>query len=72
MKEHKGIPGEFVNKSLAEIAKRDIREAWINANILKIDSDVFLSLLNQDERVQLIAPDTLVEEAWNILEIKFI
>lgn len=43
MKEHKVILCEFVNKSLAEIAKRDIREVQINLNILNDDSDVFCS-----------------------------
>ena len=66
------IGGEFENELYAEIAKRDLRAAGINANILIDGCGVFLPLLSQVEGVQLIVPDTQIEEAKKILQTKFI
>ena len=72
MKKHEVIIGEFENNLYAEIAKRDLKNAGINANILKECDGVYLSLLYQAEGVLLIVPDTKVEEAKKILQTKFI
>jgi len=71
MKEQKVIIGEFENKLYAEIAKRDLKAAGINANVLKDGSGAFLPLLSQAEGVHLIVPDIQVEEAKKILQTKF-
>jgi len=72
MNDHQIIIGIFENEFYAVIAKRELKEAGIKANILKEGGGVFLPLLSQAEGVQLIVPDTQVEKAKTILKTKFI
>lgn len=72
MKEQKVIVGEFEDKLYAEVAKRELRAAGINANILRDASNAFILFSNDSDAVQLVIPGTQVEEAKKILEIKFI
>jgi len=71
MKENEVIVGEFENELYAEIAKRDLRKVGINANINKSDRGLFFTLLSHTDGIQLIVPDTQVEEARKILKIRF-
>jgi len=71
MKEHEVIVGEFENELYAEIARRDLRKVGINANINKSDRGFFFTLLSHTDGIQLIVPDTQVEEARKILKIRF-
>ncbi|MCX6150341.1 MAG: hypothetical protein NTX22_07470 [Ignavibacteriales bacterium] len=66
------VIGIFENESYALIAKRDLRAVGISAYILKDGGGVFFPLLSQAEGVQLIIPDTQLEEAKKILQTKFI
>ena len=71
MEEQKVIVGEFENELYAEIAKRELEFAGINANILKEDSDVFIVFSEESRGVQLVIPGTQLEEAKKILNTKF-
>ncbi|MCX6168396.1 MAG: hypothetical protein NTX65_03585 [Ignavibacteriales bacterium] len=64
--------GIFENEFYAIIAKRDLREAGIRANILKKDRGETLHLFNQSEGVQLLVPEAQETIAKEILQIKFI
>jgi hypothetical protein len=72
MNSHQIVIGIFENELYAIIAKRDLRAGGIKANLLKEGGGVFLPLMHQAEGVQLIVPDTQVEEAKKILKTKFI
>jgi hypothetical protein len=72
MNDQQIVIGIFENEFYAIIAKRELKEAGINANILKECGGVFLPLLNQAEGVQLIVSDTQVEKAKTILKTKFV
>jgi hypothetical protein len=72
MEQQKVIVGEFENESYAEIAKRDLEAAGINANILEDDTDVFILFSNEPKGVLLVIPGTQIEKAKEILKIKFI
>jgi hypothetical protein len=72
MEQQKVIVGEFENERYAEIAKRDIEFAEINANIIKNDDNIFIFFPDETNGVQLVIPGTQVEKAKQILEIKFI
>jgi hypothetical protein len=65
------VIGIFENEMYAVIAKRDLRSVGIKANILKEGGGVTFNLLNQAEGMQLMVPDTQVEEAKKILKTKF-
>lgn len=71
MEEQKVIVGEFENELYAEIAKRELESAGINANILKEDTDVFIVFSEESKGVQLVIPGTQLEEAKKILNTKF-
>jgi len=66
------IIGIFENEMYAVIAKRDLRSVGIRANILKEGGGVFLPLMRQADGVQLMVPDTQVEEAKKRLKTKFV
>lgn len=51
MNDNRIVIGIFENELYPIIAKRDLREAGINANILKEDGGVTLHLLHQAESV---------------------
>ena len=72
MNEYIAIVSESENKLHAEIAGRDIIAEGININRHKERSSKFFSLINQAKGVQLIIPETWIEESREILEIKFI
>jgi len=72
MNEHQIVIGIFENEFYAIIAKRDLRAFGIKANILKDGGGVSLPLIKQVEGVQLIVPDSQVEEAKKILNTKFV
>ena len=72
MEAQKVIVGEFENERYAEIAKRDLELAGINANIIKDDNDIFIFFSDETDGVQLVIPDTQVEKAKRILDIKFV
>ncbi len=72
MEAQKVIVGEFENELYAQIAKRDLEAAGINANILKDDTEVFILFSNESNGVQLVIPGTQIEKAKKILEVKFI
>jgi len=65
------IIGIFENEMYAIIAKRDLRAVGIKANLLKDGGGVTLNLLDLAEGIQLMVPDTQVEEAKKILRAKF-
>ena len=71
MEAQKIIVGEFENELYAEIAKRDLEAAGINANIIKNDIDVFIFFSDDIDGVQLVIPGTEIEKAKKILERKF-
>jgi hypothetical protein len=66
------VIGIFENEMYATIAKRDLRAVGIKANIFKEGGGVFLPLSIQADSVQLIVPDTQVDEAKKILKTKFV
>ncbi len=66
------VIGIFENEFYATLAKKYLRAAGIKANILKEGGGVSLPLLSQVEGVQLMVPDTQVEDAEKKLKIKFI
>jgi len=72
MNDNRIVIGIFENKIYAILARSELREAGIKANILRDDSDVFAPLMGRDEEVKLIVPDTQVEEAKKVLQKKFI
>jgi len=72
MNDNKIVIGIFENELYAIIAKRELKEAGINANILKEDGGVTLHLLHPTEGVQVLVPDTQEEKAKKILQTKFI
>ncbi len=72
MEEQKVIVGEFENELYAAIAKRDLEQAGINANIIKNDADVFMLFSNKSKGVHIVISKTEIEKAKRILEIKFI
>jgi len=72
MNDHQIVIGIFENEFYAIIARRELKEAGIKANILKEGGGVFLPLMSQAEGVQLIVPDTQVEKAMTILKTKFV
>ncbi len=72
MNDNKIVIGIFENELYAIIAKRELKEAGINANILKEDGGVTLHLLHQTEGVQVLVPNTQEEKAKKILQTKFI
>jgi hypothetical protein len=61
MEQQKVIVGEFENESYAEIAKRDLEAAGINANILEDDTDVFILFSNEPKGVLRVIPGTQIE-----------
>jgi hypothetical protein len=71
MNDKKVVIGIFENELNAIIAKRDLRKVGINANILKECSGVKLHLLQKESGVQLLVPDTQVEESQKILQARF-
>ncbi|MCJ7802564.1 MAG: hypothetical protein MUP82_09450, partial [Candidatus Marinimicrobia bacterium] len=70
MEEQKVIVGEFENVRYAEIAKRDLELEGINKNIIKNDNDIFIFFSDEADGVQLVIPDTQIEKAKRILDIK--
>ena len=72
MNGRKVILGEFESELCAEIAKRDLRMAGINAKILKNKNSEFLQSYDREEIVMLMVSDTQIEFAKSILKTKFI
>ncbi len=66
------VIGIFENELYAIIAKRDLREAGIKANILKEGGGVTLHLLNHVEGVKILVPETQERIAKDILQTRFI
>jgi len=71
MNDNRIVIGIFENEVYAIIAQRDLREAGINANILKQVGGIFLPFLTQDDGVPLMVSSTQVEEAKKVLKTKF-
>jgi hypothetical protein len=71
MNDKKVVIGIFENELNAIIAKRDLRKVGINANILKERYSIRLHLLQKETGVQLLVPDTQVEESQKILQTRF-
>jgi hypothetical protein len=65
------VIGIFENELYAIIAKRDLREAGIKANILKEGGGVTLHLLHQAEGVKVLVPETQEQIAKQILHTRF-
>lgn len=72
MDEQRVIVGEFENRHYAEIAKRELLEAGISADILKDDPETFVLFSDQSEGVLMVIPGSQIEEAKKVLEVKFI
>lgn len=72
MEAQKIIVGEFENELYAEIAKRDLEAAGINASIIKNDTDVFIFFSDESDAVQLVIPGPQIEKAKQILKKRFI
>jgi hypothetical protein len=72
MNDHNIVIGIFENELYAIIAKRDLRQAGIKANILKKNKEETLHLFNQPEGVQLFVPEIQETIAKKILQIKFV
>ncbi|MCK9209989.1 MAG: hypothetical protein M0P61_04035 [Ignavibacteriaceae bacterium] len=72
MNDNKIVIGIFENELYAIIAKRELREAGINANILKQVGGIFLPFVKRADGVPLMVPNTQAEEAKKILQTKFI
>lgn len=72
MEEQRVIVGEFENQRYAEIAKRELLVAGINANILKDDPETFVLFSDKSEGVLMVIPGSQIEEAKKVLEVKFI
>jgi hypothetical protein len=71
MNDKKVVIGIFENELNAIIAKRDLRKVGINANILKERRGIKLHLFQMEDGVQLMVPDTQVEESQKILQTRF-
>jgi hypothetical protein len=71
MNNKKVVIGIFENELNAIIAKRDLRKVGINANILKERNSIRLHLLQKETGVQLLVPDTQVEESQKVLQTRF-
>jgi hypothetical protein len=71
MNDKKVVIGIFENELNAIIAKRDLRKVGINANILKERNSIRLHLLQKETDVQLLVPDTQVEESQKVLQTRF-
>ena len=72
MNDHQIVIGIFENEFYAIIAKRELKEAGIKANIIKEMSGINSYLIQQTEGVQVVVSDTQIEEAKKILLTKFI
>jgi len=70
--DHQIVIGIFENEFYAIIAKRELKEAGIKANIIKEMSGINSYLIQQTEGVQVVVSDTQIEEAKKILLTKFI
>lgn len=66
------VIGIFENELYAIIAKRDLRQAGIKANILKESGGVTIHLLQQAEGVQILVPETQEKIAKEILNARFL
>ena len=71
MKEQKVIVGEFEDELYAEIARRDLEAAGIDANILKDKNNVFILFSGKNKAVQIIISGTQIEKARKIIERGF-
>ncbi|MFA6598187.1 MAG: hypothetical protein WCS69_10720 [Ignavibacteriaceae bacterium] len=71
MNDNRIVIGIFENELYAIIAQSDLREAGINATILKQVGGIFLPFLTQDDGVLLMVSSTQVEEAQKVLKTKF-
>jgi hypothetical protein len=71
VEEQNVIVGEFEDELYAEIARRDLEAAGINANILKGNGSVFILFSEKDKAVRLVIPGTQIEKAKQILARKF-
>lgn len=72
MEDQRVIVGEFENQQYAEIAKRELLVAGINANILRDDPETFVLFSDKSEGVLMVIPGSQIEEAKRVLEVKFI
>lgn len=72
MKENKVILGEFEDELYAEVARRELITAGIQANILKDRNIKSSPVMQCTERIKLVVIDTQLEEARKILTAKFI
>lgn len=72
MNDHNIVIGIFENELYAIIAKRDLREAGIKANILKEERGVTLHLLHQAEGVKILVPEPQEKIAKEILQTRFL
>lgn len=72
MNDNRIVIGIFENELYTIIAKRDLREAGINANILKEGDGVTLHLLHQAESVQVLVPETQEKIAKEIRQTRFL
>jgi len=72
MKANKVILGEFEDELYAEVARRELITAGIQANILKDRNIKSSPVMQCTERIKLIVIDTQLEAARKILTAKFI
>ena len=72
MKANKVILGEFEDELYAEVARREVITAGIQANILKDRNIKSSPVMQCTERIKLVVIDTQLEEARKILTAKFI
>ena len=72
MKANKVILGEFEDELYAEVARRELITAGIQANILKDRNIKSSPVMQCTERIKLVVIDTQLEEARKILTAKFI
>lgn len=66
------VIGIFENELYALVAKRDIREAGIKANIFREGGNVILHMLHQAEGVKVLVPETQEKIAKEILQPRFL
>lgn len=71
MNENKIVIGIFENELYAIIAQNNLREAGINASILKQFGGIFLPFVTQVDGVPLMVSSREEEKARKILETKF-
>lgn len=71
MNENKIVIGIFENELYAIIAQNNLREAGINAGILRQFDGIFLPFLEQVDGVPLMVSSRQEEKAKKILETKF-